>query len=72
VFNTVGDPEQVINYNQNLVARATFDLDANTPLTVNRAIKQYIVSPTTGLWTSLDYPIGSGSGTNVIWDDGTW
>jgi hypothetical protein len=72
VFNTVGDPEQVINYNQNLVASATFDLDANTPLTVNRAIKQYIVSPTTGLWTTLDFPIASGSGTNLIWDDGTW
>ena len=72
VFNTVGDPEQVINYNQNLVATATFDLDATTPLTVNRAIKQYIVSPSTGLWTSLDFPIGSGSGTNLIWDDGTW
>jgi hypothetical protein len=72
VFNTVGNPEQVINYNQNLVATATFDLDANTPLTVNRAIKQYIVSPTTGLWTTLDFPIGSGSGTNLIWDDGTW
>jgi hypothetical protein len=72
VFNTVGDPEQVINYNQNLVARATFDLDANAPLTVNRAIKQYIVSPTTGLWTTLDFPIASGSGTNLIWDDGTW
>lgn len=72
VLNTVGLPETVINYNQNLVASATFDLDANTPLTVNRAIKQYIVSPSTGFWTSLDYPIGSGSGTNVIWDDGTW
>jgi hypothetical protein len=72
VLNTVGDPEQVINYNQNLVATATFDLDATTPLTVNRAIKQYIVSPSTGLWTSLDFPIGSGSGTNLIWDDGTW
>jgi hypothetical protein len=72
VLNTVGDAEQVINYNQNLVARATFDLDANAPLTVNRAIKQYIVSPTTGLWTTLDFPIGSGSGTNLIWDDGTW
>jgi hypothetical protein len=72
VFNTVGDPEQVINYNQNLVATATFDLDANTPLTVNRAIKQYIVSPTTGLWTTLDFPIASGSGTNLIWTDGTW
>jgi hypothetical protein len=72
VFNTIGDPEQVINYNQNLVATATFDLDANTPLTVNRAIKQYIVSPTTGLWTTLDFPIASGSGTNLIWDDGTW
>jgi hypothetical protein len=72
VLNTVGDPEQVINYNQNLVARATFDLDANAPLTVNRAIKQYIVSPSTGLWTTLDFPIGSGSGTNLIWDDGTW
>jgi hypothetical protein len=72
VLNTVGDPEQVINYNQNLVATATFDLDATTPLTVNRAIKQYIVSPSTGLWTSLDFPIGSFSGTNLIWDDGTW
>ena len=72
VFNTVGDLEQVINYNQNLVARATFDLDANAPLTVNRAIKQYIVSPTTGLWTTLDFPIGSGSGSNLIWNDGTW
>jgi hypothetical protein len=72
VFNTVGDFEQVINYNQNLVARATFDLDANAPLTVNRAIKQYIVSPTTGLWTTLDFPIGSGSGSNLIWNDGTW
>jgi hypothetical protein len=72
VLNIDGNPETVINYNQNLVARATFDLDANTPLTVNRAIKQYIVSPSTGFWTSLDYPIGSGSGTNVIWDDGTW
>ena len=72
VFNTLGNPEQVINYNQNLVATATFDLDANSPLTVNRAIKQYIVSPSTGLWTTLDYPIGSFSGTNLIWDDGTW
>jgi hypothetical protein len=72
VFNTVGDPNQVINYNQNLVATATFDLDANSPLTVNRAIKQYIVSPVSGLWTTLDFPIGSGSGSNLIWDDGTW
>jgi hypothetical protein len=72
VFNTVGNPETVINYNQNLVATATFDLDANAPLTVNRAIKQYVVSPTTGLWTSFDFPIGSFSGTNLIWDDGSW
>jgi hypothetical protein len=61
----------VINYNQNLVAQATFDIQSGSPLTVQRAIKQYQLL--SGVWTSIDYPRGSGSGTNQVWPtNGQW
>jgi hypothetical protein len=71
VIDTDENVRDVINYNQNLVARATFDIQAGSPLTVQRAIKQYQLL--SGVWTSIDYPRGSGSGTNLIWPtNGLW
>ena len=71
VIDTNENVRTVINYTENLVAKATFDIQAGTPLTVQRAIKQYQLL--SGIWTSIDYPRGSGSGTNMIWPiNGQW
>jgi hypothetical protein len=56
-------PVNVVQYQSTYVATTTVP---STNLTVNRAVKQYIVSG--GGWVPLPY---SGS-SNTVWSDGTW